>query len=59
MSLIILVKNSDNDGEDPKWTNQTATVLLISLELGFFLDRQLKGGGGALFKFDQRDQSTT
>lgn len=43
MGLIILVRNSDNDGENPKWTNLTGTVLLISLELGFFLDQHLEG----------------
>ena len=60
MGLIILVLNSDNDGENPNWTNLTGTVLLISLELGFFLD--LHGGEGGksrLIKFDLQDQSTT
>lgn len=43
MGLIILVRNSDNDGENPKWTNLTGKGLLISLELGFFLDQHLGG----------------
>lgn len=67
MGLIILVRNSDNDGENPKWTNLTGKGLLISLELGFFLDQHLGGkkektkqnNPPRLIKFDLRDQSTT
>lgn len=35
MGLIILVLHSDNDEENPNWTNLTGTGLLISLELFF------------------------
>lgn len=43
MGLIILVRNRDHDGENSKWTNLTGTVLLISLELGFFLAQHWQG----------------